>query len=136
MVMAAALMLAGSLCLAIGGHAMAEEWRFARSGVSTDAIILTKEIKDLAYRPMRYEATYRFMVPEGAFENRARLPYDSWTRLKEREPAEVVYLPEWPATSRLAGSHRRTSSALTLAGCACLAAAARVISKRYRRATH
>ena len=128
--MAAAFVLAGSLFVVIGGQAMVEEWRLARHGVSTDAIILTKEINDRVYRPTIYEATYRFMVPEGAFEHRARLSYDTWARLKEREPAEVLYLPERPATSRLAGSHRRRSSALTLVGCACLLAGVRALRRR------
>ena len=85
---------------------VAEEWRFARHGVSTDGMVLTKEIK----RPgrnresRRYDATYRVMVPEGAFENRVRLSYADWARLKEREAIEVVYLPERPASNRLAGS--------------------------------
>ena len=83
-----------------------EEWRFARNGVSTDAVILTKEIKGSGRNPRSrgYEVTYRVTVPEGAFENRARLSLDAWSRLQERRPAEVLYLPERPASNRLAGS--------------------------------
>ena len=129
--MAAAFLLAGSVFVAIGGHLIAEEWRLARNGVSTDAIILSKEIREMAYRPARYEATYRFTVPEGAFEHRARLPYETWARLKERESAEVVYLPDRPAISRLAGAGRRMSSAaLALFGCACLAAGTAIHRRR------
>ena len=125
--MAAAFVLAGSIFIVIGAQPIAEEWRLARRGVSTDAIILSKVVTDLAYRPSRYEATYRFVVPEGAYEHRARLSYETWARLKEREPAEVLYLPDRPATSRLAGSPRRTFSAvMALSGFACLAAGAAI----------
>jgi hypothetical protein len=129
--MAAAFLLAGSIFIVIGGRSIAEEWRLARHGVSTDAIILTKEIRDLAYRPASYEATYRFMVPEGAFENRARLSYETWVRLKEHDSAEVLYLPQQPATSRLTGSQRRMSpSSMALLGCACLLAGASLRRRR------
>jgi hypothetical protein len=130
-VIAAAFLLAGSVFILIGGHATAEEWRLARNGVSTDAIILTKEVRNLAYRPMRYEATYRFMVPEGAFEHRARLSYETWGRLKERDLVEVRYLPQQPATSRLTGAQRRTSpSSMALLGCACLVTGAGLRRRR------
>ena len=85
---------------------VSEEWRFARHGVSTDGMVLTKEIKlpGRNQQSRRYDATYRVMVAEGAFENRVRLSYADWARLKEREAVEVVYLPERPASNRLAGS--------------------------------
>jgi hypothetical protein len=80
-----------------------EEWQFARTGVSTDGLILTKRIT-LPGRNQpsrRYEITYRLTVPEGAFEKRVKLSYDEWSRLRERQTVEVVYLPRNPVTSRL-----------------------------------
>lgn len=89
--------LIGCILILISGRSIREEWRFANDGVSTDGTILTKEIT-----PERnYEATYRFMVPEGVFEGRARLSYDDWARLAERQAVEVLYLPKQPARSRL-----------------------------------
>ena len=84
---------------------VSEEWQFVRSSVSTDGMILTKEIKrsGRGQRARSYEATYRVMVPEGAFENRAQLSYETWARLKEGQAVEVRYLPDRPATSRLVG---------------------------------
>jgi hypothetical protein len=89
---------------------LVQEWRFVRDGVSTDAMVLTKEIvrSGRGNRTRSYEATYRFTVPEGAFEHRSRLPLDAWSRLTERQPAEVVYLPERPAASRLTDAKRPT----------------------------
>jgi hypothetical protein len=92
----------------------AEEWRFARHGVATDAMILTKEIKrsGRGQQSRRYEVTYRVMVPEGTFESRARVSHDAWSRLKEREGAEVLYLPQRPAANRLAGSREWIGAAV------------------------
>jgi hypothetical protein len=91
-----------------------EEARFARSGISTDGMILAKAIKGSgrSQRSRTYEATYRVTVPEGAFENRVRLSYDAWLRLKERQSIEVMYLPERPATSRLRISREWTGAAV------------------------
>ena len=101
----AIFLVVGTPLAVVGMMQLSEEWRFARSGVSTDGMILTKEIKrsGRGQRSRTYEATYRYMVPEGAFENRAQLSRDGWARLKEREAAEVFYLPDRPSSSRLAG---------------------------------
>jgi hypothetical protein len=112
-VIAAALLLIGGICVVAGGRSISDEWRFARNGVSTDATILTKEIKHSRYRARRYEATYRFVVPEGVYESRTQLSYDAWMRLTERQPAEALYLPERPATSRLTDPQRRAKPVWT-----------------------
>lgn len=116
---------------------IAEEWRFARHGVSTDGMILTKEIKrsGRSQRTSSYEATYRVMVPEGAFEARAELSYDAWARLKERQAADVLYLPDRPATSRLAGTPRSMLPAfMALAGSVFFAIGATFLNNSIRRA--
>jgi hypothetical protein len=116
---------------------VSEEWRFARHGVSTDGMVLTKEI----VRPGRnqasrqYDATYRVMVPEGAFENRVRLSYPDWARLKERQAVEVVYLPERPASNRLVASQPWLAAAvLPLLGSMFFAIGATLSYRSIRRA--
>jgi hypothetical protein len=97
-----------------------EEWRFSHSAVSTDGIVLTKEIKrsGRGNRTKSYEATYRFMVPEGTFENRARLSSTDWARLKERQPVEVLYLPGTPSKGRVAGPRPWTwTTFISVLGC-------------------
>ena len=133
-----AIFLLVSTPLAVAGMLqVAEEWRFTRHGVSTDGMVLTKEIT----RPgrnresRRYDATYRVMVPEGAFENRVRLSYADWARLKEREAVEVVYLPERPASNRLAGSQPWLAAAfLTLLGSGFFAIGATLLRRSIRQA--
>lgn len=102
---AIALLVATPLVVA-GTLQVWEEWQFARHGVSADGMVLTKEIKlpGRNQQSRKYDATYRVVLPEGAFENRVRLSYADWARLKEREAVAVVYLPEHPASNRLAGS--------------------------------
>jgi hypothetical protein len=84
---------------------MYEDWRFAWDAVSTDGMILTKDIKRSrsGQRITSYGATYRFMVPEGTFEGRTKRSYADWVRLQERHPVEVLYLPDSPSESRIAG---------------------------------
>jgi hypothetical protein len=124
---AAAFLLAGGMLLAIGGGSISEEWRLARHGVSTDGMILTKEVTAVR----TYAATYRFMVPEGVFEDRARVPYDDWMRLKEDQITEVLYLPERPAISRLAGPQRWLGPAvMMMLGGVCIAAGALLLPRR------
>lgn len=111
--MSAAFVLVGSLLILISGRSIRDELRFAYDAVSTDGTVLTKEIT-----PVRnYEATYRFMVPEGVFEGRARLSYDDWVRLEQRQAVEVLYLPKHPGRSRLAGPRPwRATDLIALAG--------------------
>jgi hypothetical protein len=131
-VFAVAFLLAGAILSVVGGRSITEEWRFARSGVSTDGMILAKEINRSRRGLGRsYEATYRFMVPEGVFESRSRLSYDSWMRLKQGQAAEVLYLPEQPATNRLAGPRQWMGAALTaLVGGALFAIGATFLYRR------
>jgi hypothetical protein len=111
----------GAICLIVstplvtaGLLQVGEEWRFARDGVSTDGLILTKEVMQPGrnQHSRGYTATYRLMVPEGAFENRVTLSFDGWSRLTERQTVEVVYLPERPATNRLVGSDEWKGAAI------------------------
>jgi hypothetical protein len=85
--------------------ASVEEWRFSHDVRSTQGMVLTKEVRRSGkrHRGRTYEATYRFTVAEATFENRTALPHRDWGRLREREPARVLYLADDPAKSRLAG---------------------------------
>ena len=84
-----------------------DDWRFAREAQSTPGMVLTKEIKrsGKGNKTKRYEATYRFTVHETRLEGRDELSYDTWAKLRERQPAEVRYRPARPSANRLAGAH-------------------------------
>lgn len=82
-------------------------------------MVLTKEIERSGKRneTKRYHATYRFTVGERTFEGRDELSSEGWQRLREREPTDVLYRPNNPSSSRLAGSRPWFSKAfITLLG--------------------
>lgn len=81
------------------------EWQFSRNAISVPGLVLTKEIErsGKGNRTKHYEATYRFTADGRTFEDRTELAYDGWARLVEREPADVLFLPWRPSSSRLAG---------------------------------
>jgi Protein of unknown function (DUF3592) len=99
------LLLLGSIAFLAGGSPLYNDWTFARQAASTQGMVLTKEIERFGRRneSKRYRATYRFTAAGRTFEGREELSFDGWQRLIEREPTEVLYLPNRPASSRLAG---------------------------------
>ncbi len=83
-----------------------DSWRFARDGLSTQGMVLTKEIRrsgNTRSETLHYEATYRFAVSGDTIEGRDELSLQDWERLIEREPAEVRYRAQDPSSNRLAG---------------------------------
>jgi hypothetical protein len=98
-------LLVGTPLAVVGAAQSVNEWRFSRDAVSADGIVLTKEIKrsGKGNRTKTYEATYRFNSSGVNFENRTSLAFKGWSRLKERERAEVLYLQDNPSKSRLTG---------------------------------
>jgi hypothetical protein len=89
------------------------DWRFSRDGRSTEGTVLAKEVRisrsdGRSDRPRRdtrhYEVSYRFTVDGKTLEGRDELSQGDWERLKERGPVGVLYLPQRPSSSRLAGN--------------------------------
>jgi hypothetical protein len=99
------LFLLASIAFLAGGSPLYDDWNFAMHAVATKGMVLTKEIERYGKRndSKRYRATYRFTAAGRTFEGRSELSFDEWQRLIEREPAEVLYLSNTPAASRLAG---------------------------------
>lgn len=90
------------------------DWRFSRDARSTEGTVLTKEIRrsvdTRSDRPggrsetRHYEVTYRFKIDGNTLEGRDELSQGDWERLRERGPVGVLYLPQTPSSSRLAGN--------------------------------
>lgn len=106
------IFLLGGLPFFVAGIFMFyDDWRFAQEARSTQGMVLTKEIRRSGEGRTRssetkhYEATYRFTVQGETLEGRDELSPGEWERLIEREPAEVLYRPQRPSSSRLAGRH-------------------------------
>jgi hypothetical protein len=106
------LSVGGTFFLA-GGRELYRDLMFQREARVTQAVVLTKEIRRSGRqnRTKHYEATYRYTVAGAAFEARDVLSFDGWSRLIEREPAEVFYHAADPGISHL--SRRRPWGAPT-----------------------
>jgi Protein of unknown function (DUF3592) len=99
------VLLLGSMAFLGAGFQLYVDLNFARQAASTQGMVLTKDIERSGKRNQtkRYWTTYRFTAAGRTFEGRDELSFDGWQRLVEREPAEVLYLVNRPASSRLAG---------------------------------
>jgi hypothetical protein len=102
-------LLCGLPFFVIGTYLFYDDWRFAQEARSTQGMVLTKDIRVSSgtgsnrTRTKHYEVTYRFVVGQETLEGKEELSHRHWQRLREREPVEVRYRPQRPASNHLAG---------------------------------
>jgi len=98
-------LLVGLLACLGGAVQLYGDWSFPRQARTTRGMVLTKEIERSGKRneTKRYKVTYRFTVDGRTFEGHDELSFERWHGLREREPMEVLYLPQKPSSSRLPG---------------------------------
>jgi hypothetical protein len=136
--------LVGASFAAGGIYLLANEHAFESDAQSTTGIVLTKEVNRSRNRrgntSTSYSVRYRFTTPDdGTLEGKSDVPYDEWTKLVERQPIEIEYLPSDPSANRLRGTNRRTlaliftgmGSAFAIAGAVIMMAGIRA-ARRYR----
>jgi hypothetical protein len=104
-------LLVGLPLLVVSLYLFYTDWRFSRDGRSSEGTVLTREIRRSESRrsgqrseTRHYEVTYRFTVDGKTLEGRDELSQGDWERLRERGPVGVLYLPQNPSSSRLAGN--------------------------------
>jgi hypothetical protein len=101
------MFLAAGLPALLGGASQVyEDLTFPRRASVASGMVLTKDFRRSSTgrsSTRHYEATYRYVVAGGTFEGRDQVQFDAWKQLNERGPSTVLYLPEHPAASRLAG---------------------------------
>jgi hypothetical protein len=106
------LLLVAVVLLAIAAAELYEDWQFTHYARSTQGTVLSKSNKasESSHRKKRkigtkhYEATYRFAVDGMTYDGSDELTHHAWDRLKEGKEADVLYLPDHPSSSRLAGA--------------------------------
>jgi hypothetical protein len=89
-----------------GASQVYEDLTFPRRASVAPGMVLSKDFRRSTSgrsSTRHYEATYRYVVAGRTFEGRDNVEFDAWKQLNEREPSTVLYLPERPAFSRLAG---------------------------------
>jgi hypothetical protein len=115
------LLLVAIVLVAIASGEMYEDWQFAHYARSAQGTILTKSNKSSSSRrgkkrksigTKHYEANYRFDVDGKTYDGEDELTHKAWDRLAEGQAAEILYLPDHPALSRLAGPRPKLEKTL------------------------
>ena len=116
------LLLVAIVLVAIASGEIYEDWQFAHNARSVQGTILTKSNKNSSsgrrgkkrksIGTKHYEANYRFDVDGKTYDGEDELTHKAWDRLAEGQPAEILYLPDHPALSRLAGPRPKLEKAL------------------------
>ncbi|HEY0443776.1 MAG TPA: DUF3592 domain-containing protein, partial [Candidatus Limnocylindrales bacterium] len=85
----------------------AQEADYARSGVATTGIVLTKDIvtarsSSNSNSSTEYRVTYRFTTADGStLEGRSSIGVTAWEKLVERGPIAIRYVAGNPGTNRV-----------------------------------
>jgi methionine-rich copper-binding protein CopC len=101
------LLFCGVIFLLIGVLVLHQERLFHAEGVTATAIVLTKS-SHVVYNQQnnshetKYEVGYRFTTQDGrSVQGSNEVGWRTWKSIWERDPIQIVYLPESPARSRL-----------------------------------
>ena len=106
-VFGAILFLAGAIFLLVGLASLHQERVFSREGKVVTGIVLTKtshEQYDQQNDTHRthYDLSYRFATADGKpVEGTEEVSWSTWQSIRERDPIQVIYLPQRPARNRL-----------------------------------
>ena len=105
---AIALFGSGAIFLLIGAVNLRQERLFQTDGQTATAIVLTKSThlktdSKSKRQQIGYYLGYRFTTHDGtSVEGSDSVGLQQWNSIREREPIEIIYLPETPTRNRLA----------------------------------
>ena len=104
------ILFVGAIFLLIGVVNLREERAFRTYGKTATAIVLTKssheEYDHQNNRETHYDLGYRFTTDDGkSVRGSAQVNWRTWRSIHERDPIQIVYLPQHPARNRLASDH-------------------------------
>jgi hypothetical protein len=105
------LLACGSIFLLIGAANLHQERTLSAKGKTATAIVLTKsshqeyDQENHTYQT-HYDLGYRFTTDDGkSIRGSTELNWRRWNSIHERDPIQIIYLPERPSKSRLASDH-------------------------------
>jgi len=105
------LLVCGAMFLLIGVANLHQERAFRAEGKPATAIVLNKSThqeydqQNDTYQT-HYDLDYRFTTDDGkSARGSAEVNWRTWRSVRERDPIQIVYLPERPTRSRLASDH-------------------------------
>jgi hypothetical protein len=88
-----------------------QERLFHAEGVRATALVLTKSTRVIYNQQnglleTKYDVGYRFTTQDGeSVQGSDEVDWRTWKSFQEREPAQIVYLPDRPARNRLVAAH-------------------------------
>jgi Protein of unknown function (DUF3592) len=105
------LLICGAMFLLIGAANLRQERAFRAEGKPATAIVLTKsshqeyDQQNETYET-HYDLDYRFTTDDGkSARGSAEVNWRTWRSINERDPIQIIYLPQRPTRSRLASDH-------------------------------
>jgi hypothetical protein len=105
------LLFVGAIFLLIGIVDLRQERNFRTYGKTATAIVLIKSSHE-EYdhqnntRETHYELGYRFTTDDGkSVRGSEQVNWRTWRSIHERDPIQIVYLPQHPARNRLAADY-------------------------------
>ena len=112
-VVGAILLFAGAIFLLVGLANLHQERVFRREGKVVTGIVLTKSSHEQYDQQndthrTHYDLSYRFATADGkTVEGSEEVSWSTWRSIRERDPIQIVYLPQRPARNRLAKENPR-----------------------------
>jgi hypothetical protein len=106
-VFAVVALFMGMAFLPIGLAGVHREQLFRSEGETVAGTVLTKSVRTEVQQQGRrvekhYDVGYRFITHAGSsVQGSDDVPLPPWRSIREREPIQIIYLPEHPARSRL-----------------------------------
>jgi hypothetical protein len=88
----------GAIFLSIGLALIVGEWRYRSDGVTSEALVTSKEQRGGDYR-----IDYRFDTPHGRVDGSSQVPLETWNKLQVNGPVVVVYRAHNPSANRAQG---------------------------------
>ena len=107
------LLLFGAIFLLVGLANLRQERVFRAEGKTATAIVLTKSSHEEYDQQndthhTRYDLSYRFATAQGrSVEGSEVVNWRTWSSIHERDPIQIIYLPDRPSRNRLAAENPR-----------------------------
>ena len=107
------LLVCGAMFLLIGAANLYQERTFRAEGKPATAIVLTKsshqeyDQQNNTYET-HYDLDYRFTTDDGkSVRGSAEVNWRTWKSIHQRDPIQIIYVPQRPSRNRLAADHPR-----------------------------
>ena len=93
----------GAIFLGIGLGLLVGEWRYRMDGVTSPALVTSKEQRGGDNFATEYRLDYRFDTPYGQFAGSSQVPEEMWQKLQVNDTVVVVYRAHNPRKNRAQG---------------------------------